>query len=207
MLHILLMFALYALYVLLPMIPAVLIYRLFPNTAVTVSGPLANLTINASGAFAAYVVTVALGYGLVSKTDALIAQLSTPTVELTTDIQLRDNAGREPSNVHALIKDLRVEVYPPAEERVYPRLKMRLPLLGPERWPTLVLHVPGFQDAPIYLDREVKQDPGVRDSLKSSITLKRIVVLEQLPPVAAHKSYTGEGPAIQLVQDGPPPTE
>src|SRR5215831_16414728 len=58
-------FLLYVLYVLLPLIPAVLIFRLFPETKVTVSGPLQNLTVNATGAFAGYVVTVALGFFLV----------------------------------------------------------------------------------------------------------------------------------------------
>jgi hypothetical protein len=58
-------FFLYLLYVLLPLVPAVLIFRMFPETKVTVSGPLQNLTLNATGAFAAYVVTVALGFFLV----------------------------------------------------------------------------------------------------------------------------------------------
>lgn len=55
----------YVLYVLLPLIPALLIFKLFPDTKVTVAGPLQNLTINATGAFAAYVVTVALGFFIV----------------------------------------------------------------------------------------------------------------------------------------------
>jgi hypothetical protein len=58
-------FCLYVLYVLLPLIPALLIFKLFPDTKVTVSGPLQNLTLNATGAFAGYVVTVALGFFLV----------------------------------------------------------------------------------------------------------------------------------------------
>ena len=59
-------FCLYILYVLLPVIPALIIFKLFPDAKVSVSGPLQNLTINASGAFGAYVVTVALGFFLVN---------------------------------------------------------------------------------------------------------------------------------------------
>jgi hypothetical protein len=59
-------FCLYILYVLLPLVPAILIFKNFPDTKVTVSGPLQNLTVNATGAFAAYVVTVALGFLLVN---------------------------------------------------------------------------------------------------------------------------------------------
>ncbi|NJB67152.1 hypothetical protein GGQ74_000792 [Desulfobaculum xiamenense] len=40
----------------LPLIPAVVIYYLFPNTKVGLKGPLADFTLNATGAFAAYVV-------------------------------------------------------------------------------------------------------------------------------------------------------
>lgn len=66
-------FLLYVLYVVLPLVPAILIFRLFPETKVTVSGPLQNLTVNATGAFAAYVVTVALGFFLVKNVEAQIA--------------------------------------------------------------------------------------------------------------------------------------
>jgi hypothetical protein len=58
-------FLLYTFYVCLPLIPAVVIFRLFPDSKVSVSGPLQNFTVNATGAFAAYVVTVALGILLV----------------------------------------------------------------------------------------------------------------------------------------------
>jgi hypothetical protein len=55
-------FTLYVLFVLLPLIPALVIFKLFPDSKVAVSGPLAQLTVRATGAFAAYVVVVFLGY-------------------------------------------------------------------------------------------------------------------------------------------------
>jgi hypothetical protein len=65
-------FCLYLLYVLLPLIPAILIFRLFPETKVAVSGPLQNLTVKTTGAFAAYVVTALLGFFLVRQVEAQI---------------------------------------------------------------------------------------------------------------------------------------
>ena len=53
---------LYVFYVLLPVVPAVIIYKLFPETKVALSGPFQNFTLNATGAFAAYIVTAGLGY-------------------------------------------------------------------------------------------------------------------------------------------------
>jgi hypothetical protein len=43
-----------AVWVLLPLAPAILMFRLVPGNAITLTGPLANLTLNASGAIAAY---------------------------------------------------------------------------------------------------------------------------------------------------------
>ena len=65
-------FLLYVLYVLLPVVPAILIYKLFPDTKVTVSGPLQGLSLNTSGAFAAYVATVLLGFFLIRNIESQI---------------------------------------------------------------------------------------------------------------------------------------
>lgn len=74
-------FCLYLFYVLLPLVPAVLIFRMFPETKVTVSGPLQNLTLNSTGAFAAYVVTVALGFFLVQYIEVQISSTRLYAVE------------------------------------------------------------------------------------------------------------------------------
>ena len=68
-------FALYVLYVLLPIVPAVVIFKLFPDTKVAVSGPLQKLTVKTSGAFGAYVATVALGFFLVQGVEKRIDDL------------------------------------------------------------------------------------------------------------------------------------
>jgi hypothetical protein len=74
-------FLLYVLYVLLPLIPAVLIFRLFPDTKVSVAGPLQNLTLNATGAFAAYVVTASLGFFLVKNVESQIQWTRTYAIQ------------------------------------------------------------------------------------------------------------------------------
>jgi hypothetical protein len=74
-------FVLYAVYVCLPLVPAILIFRLFPDSKVSVSGPLQNFTVNATGAFAAYVVTVALGFFLVKYIEVQITSTRLYAVE------------------------------------------------------------------------------------------------------------------------------
>lgn len=79
---------LYSLYVLLPMIPAIVIYRLFPDTKVALSGPLANLTMKSTGAFAAYIVVVSLGYFLIKNTHTIIAGMVQPMWTIKATLEL-----------------------------------------------------------------------------------------------------------------------
>jgi hypothetical protein len=74
-------FLLYAFYVCLPLVPAILIFWLFPDSKVAVSGPLQNFTVNATGAFAAYVVTVLLGFFLVKYIETQITESRLYAVE------------------------------------------------------------------------------------------------------------------------------
>jgi hypothetical protein len=85
-------FFLYLLYVLLPLIPAILIFRLFPETKVALSGPLQNLTVKTTGAFAAYVVTALLGFFLVKQVEAQIVSSRHYPVEVVI-VDLPDNQG------------------------------------------------------------------------------------------------------------------
>jgi len=57
----------YILYILLPLIPSVLIYKIFPDTKLTLSGPFQGLKLNATGAFAGYIVCCLIGYNIISR--------------------------------------------------------------------------------------------------------------------------------------------
>jgi hypothetical protein len=199
LLHILLSFALYALYVLLPIIPAVIIYKLFPKTATGVSGPLGGLTFKAGGAFAAYIVTVVLGSALVNRIDDRIAAMSTPVWEVNAKLEFRDNQGRVIRDPQDIVKDVKVLIHPALEELIYPEFTMRLPLVKPDLWPTLVFQAPGFKPHPIHLK---KADVAQRNTLKGSVALDKIV-LEQLPRSVAETAYTGAGEALTPVDAAP----
>ncbi|WP_264564641.1 hypothetical protein [Flavobacterium sp. N3904] len=58
-------FILYLMYVLVPLIPAFIIYKNFPDTKVGASGVWGVLSINTTGAFAAYLVVVTIGYFII----------------------------------------------------------------------------------------------------------------------------------------------
>lgn len=89
-------FCLYLSYVLLPLIPAILIFRLFPETKVAVSGPLQNLTVKTTGAFGAYVVTALLGFFLVRQVEAQIVSTRHYPVEgVIVDLPTNQGVGSD----------------------------------------------------------------------------------------------------------------
>ncbi len=80
--------ATFGLWVLLPLVPSILLFKIFPNTSITTSGPLAGLTVRASGAFGGYLVIFAsIGYPL-----------------LTTGTEIRTSLHRNFWNVSGYIK-------------------------------------------------------------------------------------------------------
>jgi hypothetical protein len=70
--QIVLIYILFGLYILVPLIPALIIYKVFPDTKVSAKGPLAGLNIKTKGAFAAYVIVLVAGIFLVKYTMELI---------------------------------------------------------------------------------------------------------------------------------------
>ena len=82
-------------WVLLPLFPAVLIYRLFPSTQVAVSGPLAGLTVKASGAFAAYLVVFAAVMPWVDEAYNAAGALMRPMWTITGQLRFIDKKGNE----------------------------------------------------------------------------------------------------------------
>ncbi|HED34826.1 MAG TPA: hypothetical protein ENJ08_11575 [Gammaproteobacteria bacterium] len=110
-LAVILSFTLYIFYVLLPMVPAIVIYKIFPDTKVAASGLMGNMSFKTTGAFAAYVITVFLGFFLVQNTHQLIAQISKPVWTLKTTVELL-NADGTPYKNNNLLETLVVSVDP-----------------------------------------------------------------------------------------------
>lgn len=61
-----------------PLLPAILIYKLFPTTHVAVKGPLSGLTVNATGAFAGYLIIFIATYPITSNAQNIIAGFQKP---------------------------------------------------------------------------------------------------------------------------------
>lgn len=123
---VILSFTLYALYLLMPMIPSIAIYRMFPDTKISASGILANLNFKTTGAFAAYVVTVFLGFFLIQNTQQLIMQMSNPVWTLKTQVDLLDYDGKPYSNKD-ILETLVVQIEPKLQRVVGDNVIMSFP--------------------------------------------------------------------------------
>lgn len=142
--------ALYFAWVMLPAVPAILIYRLFPNTTVAVSGPLAGLTVKAGGAFAAYLIIFAATYEpLIPPTRDIIASWQRQFWTINGDIKLVRADGSDQPYSESLFSKLRV---------VKPVIKMfdsNQATLKMEdhdgQWPVIVIEIPNFGEKAIPL--------------------------------------------------------
>jgi len=108
-------FLLYVVYVLLPMVPAVVIYKLFPDTKIATTGTLSKWKVKTTGAFAGYIITVVLGYFLVQNTHQLIAQMNNPYWDVSAKVELLNEDGtpyKTKYSKYNLIDTLQVTIAP-----------------------------------------------------------------------------------------------
>ena len=120
---------LYSLYVLLPMIPSIVIYRLFPDTKVALSGPLSNLTLKSTGAFSAYIVVVVLGFFLIKNTHTIIAGMVQPMWTIKATIELQDTNGKRLDDQSAL-KYMDVFLKPDLRKKEGEFIELQVPSSG-----------------------------------------------------------------------------
>lgn len=88
--------SIYILWVLLPLVPSILIYRIFPDTHLVAKGPFAALTLNASGAFAGYLLIFAgTAYQAASIETAIVSQSNANSYfRVTAPVQAIDEDAR-----------------------------------------------------------------------------------------------------------------
>jgi hypothetical protein len=166
---------LYTVWVLLPLVPAILIYWLFPNTAVAVGGPLANLTVRASGAFAAYLVVFLVTYGLVQRTEETIDGFLHPYWRITGVVQILEKDGKE-MQYATYLDNIKVGTRPPAFDVAGYNLKINIPQA--DEFPYLVLEITNFEPAVIDLN---KSPNVIKDNYHKTIEITTPLIIKQKP--------------------------
>jgi hypothetical protein len=156
------------------MIPAVFIYALFPKERIGVSGPLGGLTINATGAFAAYVITFFLAYPIVQQAEKTFAGMVHPIWKVSAKVKLVDENGQEvdPDWLKGLLVELRPDFYATANEIV----NVSVPEIN-GKLPNLVLRIPGFGSKVI----DTSDDKLSRDEYNKELKVQEPVLIKKFP--------------------------
>jgi len=160
------------LWVLLPLAPAVLIYWLFPNTPVTVSGPLSGLTVRAGGAFGAYLVVLLLTYGQLRTINQSISMLESQFWNVKGTVQLIDSKAR-PIDSPDLLQKYMVVTKP--DTHMFDKYEIRLRIVQEMdgSLPITVIKIPEFGE------HRIMWASGKKDEFKRTITFTAPLKIQQ----------------------------
>jgi hypothetical protein len=143
-----------------PLIPAVVIYSLFPDTKVGLSGPLEGLTVRATGAFAAYIVVFVLTVPTVGWIRATLNSFVHPSWTITARVLLVDKNGKTLEPQPGVLEDAQIGLRPKLHEVFSDGIRMKIPGRK-DQWPRLTLQIPGWGSEEVDLS-SVEEEPGER---------------------------------------------
>jgi hypothetical protein len=192
----------YVLYVLVPLIPSILIYKIFPDTKVSISGPLSNLKLNASGAFAGYIVVVILGYSQIEKAQELTAGLAYPTWTVTCSVILQDSLDKPIPHSENMLNGLRVVTTPELVKTAGKNVTLSIPgIKDPMR--TISLILPGFGQKNINLQQELEKNEIKQDELHKQLDIGEVIIT-QLPKEPINYFSDPTATIVKIDSSGPP---
>ena len=145
-------------FVLLPLIPSVVIYWLFPDTKVAASGPFANLTLKASGAFAAYLIILLVVNSRFGQVYDTISATMAPTWTVRGKVKFIDKDNNE-INKPRLLKALKIMVDPPTLQKGDREFWFKVPDL--KNHSMIVFQIPGFWEKKINVQNIDPANPVV----------------------------------------------
>jgi hypothetical protein len=135
-------------WVLLPLVPSVLIYWLFPNTPVAVSGPLAGVSIKTGGAFGAYLVVLLLTWAELQTINQTITSWQSQFWTVKGTVQLV-GPGEQPVRSSELIRGS--DVVTTSLPHIFNEYEVTLRILQEKdgRLPLTMIKVPRFGEQKI----------------------------------------------------------
>jgi len=190
---------------LLPLVPAVVIYMFFPDTKVAASGPLAKLSIRATGAFAAYLIVLMAVSPFSYLNYKSLAAMSTPVWTIKAKLVVMDPADKEVRNP-SVFEGLTVTLDPEFFESPAGNFLIKVPELD-KRIPKISLNIPTIGQETLDVteleESQVSRDEGLKEiKVKEPIRFRQIAATAPYPrqPVSAPQSPV-EGPLP------PPPSQ
>lgn len=159
-------------WVTIPMIPAILIYKLFPDTHVAAEGPLASLTVKATGAFAGYLIVFASTFFVAEKGIKIIGGFQKPYWTISGNVIL-DQAEDQLSN--GILDKLEVSTKPAPYLIANNRIKLQVP--EGDDMPFIQLVIPKYGTAIVDLnDKSTKIE---KDEFRKEIRIGDAILIKQ----------------------------
>lgn len=195
---------LHALWVLLPLVPAVLIYHLFPDSKVGVSGPLANLTVRASGAFAGYLIVFLVTTPLVNRSEDTIRGFEHLFWTINGKVKLIGANGVEIKSADLLKK---MEVHPDPSPYNIASYIVRLRVFEGEEgeFPFVNIDIPNFGQGVIDLKSISKN--VVVDKYHKTIEIAEPIEVREFSPLKTGAIARINAPEARPNPEGPPVLE
>lgn len=159
-----------------PLVPAVIIYRLFPDTKVGLSGPLQGLTVNAGGAFAAYIITLIVVFPLINKMYDTVGGFAKPYWTITAPIVLFDVDGNK---INKPSQEIPIEVMfvPKIHNVTSNMVTVKIPGYDPKENTTLTIQIEDFGSKDINLG-ELHDDDDI-DGYEKILRIKKPIIIQQ----------------------------
>ncbi|ROZ63401.1 hypothetical protein [Ramlibacter sp. WS9] len=171
---------LYLLWVCGPLIPAVLIYRLFPDTKVSAQGPLSNLTIRAGGAFAAYIIVFLVAYPLSVRQHAILGASLKPYWTLQAEVIASDEQGK-PIMYSNFYNGMNVTFAPEIQVVTGRQVTLKVPMTGlGNGWPKITFQVPHYGG--VTIDPAAYQSRMEIDEFAKEVKINGVIPLEKFVP-------------------------
>ena len=180
---------LHLLWVLAPLVPAILIYKLFPATSVVVNGPLAGLTVRASGAFAGYLIVFAATFPLIKNMENTFSGFQRSIWTIKAQIQMLDKNGVELTSIDNFS---RVNVYTEPKPFSVNGNIVRMKIAeGDGEFPLLVVQAPSFGGKAIVVDRSTRSFRF--DNYNKTIELIDPIKIQEIAPAGVGVGATSSG--------------
>ena len=180
--------ALYLIWLAIPAAIAIKIFKLFPNTQVSASGPLQGLTINVTGAFGAFFITTLLGYPIIRTIDARIeSAMVEPVAKTTIRIAFLDQDGRRieprrmrPSNLQVVTLPMSVE------DASFPTMRVTIGLHD-HVYQSIRFDYPGFGSETVRVQDMIDEKRATIDPWTRKVDLGEIALKQVIPPIDSRR--------------------
>jgi hypothetical protein len=171
-------------WVALPLLPAVLIYWIFPDTKVSAQGPLASLTISASGAFAAYLIVFLITLPYVNTIKNNIGSGLHPSWGVRGVVKLYD--GKNEVSSSDVFSNMRLGTQPETLAHTDGTLDLKVAEEPSFGLPRLVVDVPLWGRKEINLNKEFVE----KDDFKKTINIGEHKIVRVTP----NSAYSSSSP-------------